>query len=102
MIDVWTKMRKVRLSFGKVPLLLKTVISAAIILFTVTLITARLTQWDAESRAQELRQRAADLERENSRLQEQIDDLGTVDSIYRIAGQELGLVDPNTIIIDSE
>lgn len=102
MTDSRENLRKVRLVFGKASPLLKAAISAAIALSTVTLITLRLTQWDTRDKAQQLREQAAALEQENIRLQEQIDDLGTVDSIRRIAAQELGLVDPNAIIIDSE
>lgn len=102
MTDSRENLRKVRLVFGKASPLLKAAISAAIALSTVTLITLRLTQWDTWDKAQQLHEQAAALEQENIRLQEQIDDLGTVDSIRRIAAQELGLVDPNAIIIDSE
>lgn len=102
MADSRKNSTSVRLVFGQASPLLKTAIAAVIALSTVTLITLRVTQWDAQDRAQQLRERAAALEQESVRLQEQIDDLGTVDSIRQIAAQELGLVDPNAIMIDSE
>ena len=42
------------------------------------------------------------VERENAQLQEMVDDLGTVSSIRRIAAEELGLVDPDTVIFETE
>ena len=102
MANGWANLKRIRLVFGKASPLMKTVVSAAIALSTVALISLRLAQWDAQNTTQELLQKAAALEKENAQLQEQIDELGTVDSIRRVAAEELGLVDPNTIIIDSE
>ena len=98
----WANFKRIRLVFGKASPLLKTVVSAAIALSTVVLITLSLTQWEAKDKALELQRLAAALEQENAQLQEQIENLGTVESIRQIAAQELGLVDPGTIIIDSE
>lgn len=102
MLNGLANMKKIQLEFGKASPLVKTVISAAIALSTVALISLRLAQWDAENTTQQLLERAAQLQRENAQLQEMVDDLGTVSSIRRIAAQELGLVDPNTVIFDSE
>lgn len=95
-------LKRIQLEFGKASPLVKTVVSAAIALSTVALISLRMAQWDAEKSTAELLQRAARLQRENAQLQEMVDDLGTVSSIRRIAAEELGLVDPNTVIFDSE
>lgn len=102
MTNGWANFKRIRLVFGKASPLMKTVVTAAIALSTVTLITLRLSQWDAQNTKQELLQRAAVLQQENAELREQIENLGTVESIQKIAREELGLVDPNTIIIDSE
>lgn len=102
MLNGLANMKKIQLEFGKASPLVKTVISAAIALSTVALISLRLAQWDAENTTQQLLERAAQLQRENAQLREMVDDLGTVSSIRRIAAQELGLVDPNTVIFDSE
>lgn len=93
---------QIQLEFGKASPLVKTVVSAAIALSAVALISLRLAQWDAEKTTEALLQRAAVLQQENARLQQMVDDLGTVSSIRRIAAEELGLVDPNTVIFDSE
>ena len=92
----------IRLMFGKAGPLLKTVVSAAIALSTVVLLTLSVAQLEAEATTRQLQDRAAQLLRENALLQQQIDALDTVESIRQIAQQELGLVDPGTVIIDSE
>ncbi len=45
---------------------------------------------------------AAALEQENQDLSDKIDNIGSVDSVKDIAREELGLVDPNTIVIQPE
>ena len=96
------KVKNIQLEFGKASPLVKTVISATIALSTVALISLRFAQWDAQNTTEQLMDRAAVLQQENVRLQEMVDELGTVSSIRRIAAEELGLVDPNTVIFDSE
>lgn len=95
-------LNKIQLEFGKASPFVKTVVSAAIALSTVALISLRFAQWDAERTTAELLERAAVLQRENEQLQEMVDDLGTVSSIRRIAAEELGLVDPDTVIFETE
>lgn len=94
--------KKIQLEFGKASPLVKTVISSAIALSAAALVSLRLAQWDAEKSTAELLERASVLQEENARLQELMDDMETVSGIRRIAAQELGLVDPNTVIFDSE
>ena len=89
MAEFLEKYIRTRLVFGKATPLLKTVVSAVIVLSAMVLVTMRLNTWQAEERIQELRERAVVLEMENARLQQQVDDLGTVESIRTIAAQEL-------------
>lgn len=96
------KIKRTRLVFGQSSPLLKTALAAVIALSTVTLLTMRLTEWNKQDEYQRLQQQAAQLERENADLQARIDGLGTVESIRQIAAEKLDLVDPNTVIIDSE
>ena len=102
MADILAKYINVRLVFGKSSVLLKTVVSAAIALSTVVLVSIRLNTWQTEEQIQKLHERAAILEMENAKLQQQVDELGTVESIRAIAAKELGLVDPDTIIFETE
>lgn len=78
----------------------KVVLAAAIVLSSITLITLRLGQMDAEARLENLRSQAAVLEQENQKLENRIAEIGTSDAIRDIAREELGLVDPDTIIIE--
>jgi len=47
-----------------------------------------------------LREEAAQLEAENADLREQLEKQDSVDGVEHIAENELGLVDPDTIVID--
>ena len=102
MSDGLANVKKIQLEFGKASPLVKTVISAAIGLSAMALISLRIAQWDAEASTERLLERAAVLQRENTQLQEMVDELDTVSGIRRIAAEELGLVDPSTVIFDSE
>ena len=102
MAEFLEKYMNVRLEFGKSSILLKTAVTAAIALSTVVLITMRLNTWQAEEKIHELQQRAAILQMENEKLQQKLDQLDTVEGIRTIAAEELGLVDPETIIFDCE
>lgn len=89
-----------QLQYRRTPTLNKVVVAAAIVLSSVTLVTLRLAHWEAEAKLSELRQQVAAQEQRNEDLRQDIDELGTTDSIRQIAREELGLVDPDTIIIE--
>lgn len=95
-------LRNYKLVYQPTSPLLKTVVAATITLCTVTLIALRLTQWENESTLVLLTQQAAALQEENAELTGRIEALGTVASYRQIAAEELGLVDPETIVIESE
>ena len=69
-------------------------LAALLVLYSVTM--------DAQARAEQWRAQAQQLEQENKALEDKIDNLGTLDGIKDIAKEELGLVDPDTIIITPE
>ncbi len=89
-----------QLQYRRTPTLHKVVVAAAIVLSSVTLVTLRLAHWKAEEQLAELRQQVAAMEQRNEDLRHDIDELGTTDSVREIAREELGLVDPDTIIIE--
>ena len=99
-----TKIRSIlnqfQLQYRRTSTLHKVVIAAAVVLSSVTLFSLRLVQWEAEEQLQELRHQLAALEQGNAGLRRDIDELGTTESIRRIAREELGLVDPDTIIFE--
>ena len=88
-----------RLVYRRSSVLLKCVVLTAIILCTVCLMALRGSILDARAEAETLRGQAAALEQENQQLQEDINQLGTVQSVKEIAFELLGLVDPDTIIL---
>lgn len=53
-------------------------------------------------KAEDLRVQAMALEQENSRLEQYISEKGTVQEVIRIAQEKLGLVEPDSIIIQPE
>lgn len=91
-------LHRIRLVYRRSSLLLKCVVLTTIVLSTAALITLRAAILEVEARTEVLRAQAAELELSNQELQERIDELGTIQSIIRIAGEKLGLVDPNTTI----
>lgn len=79
------------------------IMMAVLIVFSMAALTALAwVRGSIRSQVEDLRQEAAALEQENRELQEKIDGLGSVQSVQDIAREELGLVDPNTIVIQPE
>ena len=88
--------RRIRLVYRRSSPLLKCVVLVTIVLSTAALLTLRASILEVKSRTEFLRQQAAELSWSNQKLQQEIAELGTVQSIIRIAGEKLGLVDPDT------
>ncbi len=99
-IRVFSVDRDVR--FRRTPLLVKTVVTAAILVCAVTLAALHVTTQEVKNECSVLSKTAASLEREHLVLAEKVKKLGTAESYVQIAEEELGLVDPDTIIIESE
>lgn len=89
-----------QLQYRRTPALHKVAVAAAIVLSSITLICLRLAHWETEAKLSELRHQVSVMEQQNEELRQDIDGLGTTDSIRQIAQEELGLVDPDTIIYE--
>lgn len=100
MTKIRSFLSRFQLQYRRTSTLNKVVIAAAIVLSSLTLLSLRLVQQADEEILANLRQQAAVLDQRNDELREDIDALGTTDSIREIAQQELGLVDPDTIIFE--
>jgi len=87
---------RIRLVYRRSSPLLKCVVLAAIVLATAALLTIHFSIRQTRQETDELRAQAARLEQENQELKEQIALTGTIQSIKRIAVEELDLVDPDT------
>lgn len=93
---------RIRLVYRRSSPLTKCVVLAAILLSTVTVITLGAVRREAQAQTEALRQEAAVLEQENQELRDSISILGTVESVKQIAKDVLGLVDPDTVIFETE
>lgn len=78
--------------------LLKCVVLAALVLCTVCLIALRSQLLEEQAKKEQLRTEAATLEQRNAELEKMISELGTVQSVKRIALTELDLVTPDTVL----
>ena len=100
MANLSSFLSRFQLQYRRTPTLNKVVVAAAIVLSSVTLVSLRLAHWEAKARLAELTQQISTQQQSNEALRQDIDELGTTDSIREIAREELGLVDPDTIIIE--
>lgn len=89
---------RIRLVYRRSSTLLKCVVLTAIVVCTVCLIALRGALLEVEEKTDKLRNEAAVLEQRNKRLEQYVTGLGTVEGIKNIAFEQLGLVDPDTII----
>ena len=86
---------RIRLVYRRSSPLLKCVVLAAIVLSTAAILTLHFSIRQTQQETQLLRNHAARLEQENQELVQNISEAGTVQSIKRIAREELDLVDPD-------
>lgn len=91
---------RIRLVYRRSGKVTKAIVLAAVVLSTATLLSLSAAIRECRTAAEDLRAQAAALEQDNSRLQENIDALGTIQSVMQIARDELGLVDPDTVIFE--
>ncbi len=85
-----------RIVYRHSSLLLKCIVLATIILSIAALTVLRLGINQYQDRTEALRSEASQMEQNNHELAEHLKELGTVQSVKRIAMEELGLVDPDT------
>lgn len=92
----------VRLVFVRSSKLTRILILSAMTFSILALMVLHTAMGIGNNHLEALRHQAAQLEQENSQLEQDIDSLGSLDSIQQIAKDELGLVDPDTIILQPE
>lgn len=86
----------IRLVYRRSSPLVKSVVLATLVLSILALIVLRISIQANQGQQADLEQQAALLEQENRALTKQIAELGTVESVKRIATLQLGLVDPDS------
>ena len=79
---------------------LKIVLALLSLASLATLVALGVVRSRIESRTQAALDQAAELEHENAELTDRIDNIGSSSIIKDIAREELGLVDPDTVIIN--
>ncbi len=102
MLEFKTPIGKVKVVRRRSRLLTKVVVLVAVLLSIVTLTMLLLAIHSTRAQTEALRNEALGLQQENSRLDQYIKEMGTIKGIIQIAKEELGLVEPGTIIIDPE
>ena len=93
---------RVKIEFRHSRPLTKIVVCSAIVLSMAALITLRLAQDHIQAQTDEMRSQAAYLENENAMLDDRIENLDSVQGVEQIAKEDLGLVYPDTVIVDPE
>ena len=78
---------------------LKIALVLLILVCAAALVALGVVRGRIEARTQALLDQAAALEQDNADLKEKTDQLGTSSIIKEIAREELGLVDPDTVLI---
>ena len=96
------KRKKFRIELRSSSNLLKIVVAALIVFSMAALLALGWMGRGLAERTQAQKDSAAALEQENRDLQEKIDNADSVQGVQDIAREELGLVDPNTIVIQPE
>ena len=86
----------IRFVFRRTSPLVKCVVLTLIVACTVALISLRINIQKDRQRQEDLKQQAIKLSQENKKLTQEIEELGTKESVRRIAETELGLVDPDS------
>ena len=89
-------LRHIRFVYRRTSLLMKCVILATVVVCAAALVALRVSIQASKAQQADLNQQAAHLLQENRELTKSIAELGTVESVKRIAELELGLVDPNS------
>ena len=90
--------RHVRLVYGRSSKLLKTVVLVTLVVATLALLLLGSAIRQEKEQFRLLQQQALDTEQANGELNQQIQELGTVAAIKRLAEKWFGLVDPDTVI----
>ena len=102
MVQFKNPFQNIKIVYRRSMPLTKVVVIAAIVLSMAALITLRWTLNDIQKQTQDMKAEAARLEQENAELEDKIDQLGSVQSAMDIAQEELGLVDPDTVVIETD
>ena len=94
--------KKVKVAVRPASNILKVILILLILTSIVALVALRWVHTGILTEIADLKEEASGLEHANEALDQKMEELGSVQSIQDIAKEELGLVDPDTILIDPE
>ena len=97
-----TPQKTVKVEIRPASNILKIILILLILFSIVALVALRWVHNGILDQIDELKDEASGLEYANAELDQKTEELGSVQSIQDIAKEELGLVDPDTILIDPE
>ena len=102
MADKSTTRKRVKVEVRPASNILKIILIILILCSVVALIALRWVHTGILTEIADLKEEASGLEYANQELDRKTEELGSVQSIQDIAKEELGLVDPDTILIDPQ
>ncbi len=92
-------LKRIRLVYRPASRKTKKILLYGILLSVTALVVLNLTIAGVQNYTEKKREEAAAQEQKNNELKENIDGLGSADSVEQIAKDELGLVDPDTTVV---
>lgn len=96
------KIGKVQIFLTKSGRRLKFPLTVLIVFSIAALMALRWVEHDMRQQITDMREEASVIKYENDVLEKNTRELGTVKSVERIAQEELGMVTPDTVLIESQ
>lgn len=93
---------RVRLVYRRSQTATKVMLILILVVCIGALTVLRMSMDNVSADTEDLRSKAAELAAENEELEEDITKLGSVQSVVDIAEEELGMVQPGTVILQPE
>ena len=93
---------KFQLMYHRSKPMTKIIVIVAILFSMLAVIAMSWVRSNIHDRTEKLRTEAVSLEQEIDELEERIEKIGSVQSVKQIAEEELGLVDPDTVMIETK
>ena len=92
----------IKLKFRRPSKTVVAAVSVALVVCAAAMAAVGVSLEGERQRVQELKDQAYRLEQEKAQWEEKLDSVGSVDFVAQVAKDELGLVDPDTVIIQPE
>ena len=102
MAQIRSFLASIRLVYKKTPALTRIVVAVTVVLSMVALLMLHGAINETKQHTEELRQQAIALEQESALLDQYEQEKGTILEVIRVAMERLGLVEPDSIVIQPE